>query len=130
MASGLLDFLFGQKVLRDQAGATPVDHNYTPAGQQQVYQNALYAAKKLQTAPANIPDFAKYPVIKGAGGQLMPRTMVVPDGKGGGTVIPIIAPNGQVLSQQDAVANFHKTGKHLGSFKNMDAANAYAQSIQ
>lgn len=128
--AGLLDFLFGQGVLKKAAGATPVDHNFSPAGQDAVTRNNAYAAQKLsQVQPGNL-DLNSLPAIKNPDGSMAPRTTIVPDGKGHSVIIPLVGPQGQVLSQQDATKYYMGSGKHLGVFKTPESAAAYQQVLK
>lgn len=130
MADGLLDFLFGQSTLRKVAGATPVDKNYSPAPNDAAARNAAYAAQRTQqVAPGNL-DLNSLPSIKNPDGSLAPRTIVVPGKNGQSVVIPLVGPQGQLLSQQDAMKYYLGSGKHLGIFKTPDAAAAYNQTLK
>ena len=44
-------------------------------------------------------------------------------------VIPTISPDGQFLTDEEARQLFLRTGRHLGMFKTVDQANAYAQQL-
>ena len=37
--------------------------------------------------------------------------------------------NGQIVSDQDAIAHYRKTGEYLGKFSSPDEADAYAQAL-
>jgi hypothetical protein len=43
-------------------------------------------------------------------------------------LIPTVV-GGKVVSNDDAIAHYKKTGEHLGVFKNADDADAYAKSL-
>lgn len=130
MASGLLDFLFGQKVLRNAAGATPVDNNYSAAPNDAAARNAAYAAQRTQqVTPGNL-DLSQLPAIKNPDGSMARRTMVVPGKNGQSMIIPLVGPQGQLLSQQDAIKFYMGQGKHLGVFKTPEAADAYNQTLK
>lgn len=129
--AGLLDFLFGQGALNKAAGApaqTPT--NYTPATNNDAIRNAAYAAQRTQQiTPGNL-DINTLPVVKNQDGTMAPRTMIVPGKNGQSVIIPLVGPQGQVLSQQDAVKFYMGSGKHLGVFKTPEAAAAYQQILK
>lgn len=61
--------------------------------------------------------------------QSLPATMVVSSG-GKQVLIPQVDAQGNALGQDDALAQFEKTGKHYGKFNSADEANAYAQTLK
>jgi hypothetical protein len=44
-------------------------------------------------------------------------------------LIPTVSDDGRVLSDKDAIALYHNTGRHLGKFANVDEATRAAESI-
>jgi len=46
----------------------------------------------------------------------------------GEVLIPQVV-NGKILSQEDAIRHYEKTGEHLGIFSSVDAANKYAEQL-
>lgn len=128
--AGILDFLFGQGALNKAAQSGQPQQNPVAAPQDATVRNNAYAAQKLsQVQPGNI-DLNSLPAIKNPDGSMAPRTMVVPDGKGHSVIIPMVGPQGQLLSQQDAVKFYMGAGKHLGVFKTPEAASAYQQILK
>ncbi|GAB5071156.1 hypothetical protein SedNR2807_13420 [Citrobacter sedlakii] len=47
----------------------------------------------------------------------------------GEVLIPTVSDDGKLLSDEDAIALYEKTGKHLGIFDNPDDATAYAEKL-
>lgn len=47
----------------------------------------------------------------------------------GEVLIPTVSDDGRVMSEEEAVATYHRTGKHLGVFRNPEAATAYAKTL-
>jgi hypothetical protein len=45
------------------------------------------------------------------------------------TLIPTVSPDGRVLSDNDAIALYRRSGQHLGKFDSVANANSYAQKL-
>lgn len=80
------------------------------------------------TAKGNI-DLASRPQVKMADGSTATvRSMSINvDGKE--VLIPTVSDDGRVMSDNDAVAQYRKTGKHLGMFDTPEHATAYAKNL-
>jgi hypothetical protein len=78
-------------------------------------------------APGNI-DIANRPVAKNADGSISTvRSMSInEDGKS--ILIPTVV-GGKVVSNEEAIAHYHKTGENLGVFQTDAQADAYSQSL-
>jgi hypothetical protein len=44
-------------------------------------------------------------------------------------LIPTVSDDGRILSNQDAIAQYKATGRHLGKFESPGASTAYAQQL-
>ena len=44
-------------------------------------------------------------------------------------LLPRVTPDGRLLSEEQAIREYRRTGRHLGKFKTPDAATAYAQKL-
>lgn len=56
------------------------------------------------------------------------RTMTFEDDKGRTILVPTVI-NGEVVSDDDAIKHYRKTGEHMGIFSSQDAADKYDQQL-
>ncbi|ESY16128.1 phage tail tip lysozyme [Mesorhizobium sp. LNJC391B00] len=78
--------------------------------------------------PGNI-DLAARPVVKNADGTISTVRSVSFELDGKEVLIPTVSPDGKILSNEDAIKLYRKTGQHLGKFDNADDATTYAKSL-
>ncbi len=83
---------------------------------------------KGMTERGNI-DIANRPAVRNADGSVSTvRSMGVNiDGKE--VLIPTVSATGKMLTQEEAIAEYKKTGKHLGVFDSPEDATAYAEQL-
>jgi hypothetical protein len=75
-------------------------------------------------------DLHNRPVVKNADGSISTvRSMSFEDDDGSQVLIPTVSNDGTILSEEDAIRNYFKTGQHLGKFKTIQSANEYAQKL-
>jgi hypothetical protein len=118
---------------REQLTAQAQTDGMPPEVVQRIATEGLGAVASQKTGPlepGNI-DLAHRPVHHNPDGSISTvRSMSFQDEKGGPEIlVPTIADDGTPLSDDQAIALYHRTGKHLGKFANPDAADAYAQKL-
>lgn len=90
--------------------------------------DAVYGSATRQLVPGNI-DLTNRPRVSNPDGSISTVRSISINENGREILIPTVSDDGHVLSNDDAVALYHKTGKHLGIFPNAASATAYAKEL-
>lgn len=74
-------------------------------------------------------DLYNRPIVRNQDGSISTvRSMSFNDGTNE-VLIPTVGLDGNIMSENDAIDNYYKTGQYLGKFNTVDEANNYAQRL-
>ena len=82
----------------------------------------------LQNYTGNI-DLGNRPVVQNPDGSISTVRSMSFNEDGKEVLIPTVSQNGTIMSPQQAIDEYHRTGQHLGLFNNIADANAMARQI-
>ena len=75
-------------------------------------------------------DLRARPTVKNKDGSISTvRSLSFQDENGIEILVPTVMPDGRIVSDDEAIDNYYKTGQHLGKFKTPEAAVAYAERL-
>ena len=78
--------------------------------------------------PGNI-DLAHRPHVKNPDGSISTVLSMSFGTDKGEVLVPKVSPDGRILTDQQAIDLYNRTGQHLGIFKTPDAADRYAETL-
>lgn len=78
--------------------------------------------------PGNI-DLTARPVVTNADGSISTVRSMSANFDGKEFLLPTVSDDGRILTEDEAVRLFRKTGKHLGVFDTPENATAYAERL-
>lgn len=97
-------------------------------GQAQAPMFSAYDKPQGLVEQGNI-DIANRPRVKNADGSVSTVRSISVNVGGKETLIPTVSEDGRIMSDDEAVEQFRKTGKHLGKFDSVKNAEEYAQRL-
>jgi hypothetical protein len=101
-----------------------------PTGKKWSFSNAAKESQEPegQIEPGNV-NLNNRPVVHNADGTISTVRSKSFNIDGAEVLLPTISDDGRVLTDQQAISQYRRTGKHLGKFTSPDAATDYAQQL-
>ncbi len=92
-------------------------------------KQAFYSAYPRGLLEKGNIDIHNRPVVKNSDGSISTVRSMSTNIDGREVLIPTVSDDGRIMSDDEAIDNFMRTGKHLGMFDNPDDATAYAEIL-
>lgn len=74
-------------------------------------------------------NLASRPEVTNPDGSISTVRSITVEADGTFLLIPTVTDDGRVVSDEDALASFNESGRHLGAFETQEAADAYAETL-
>ena len=92
------------------------------------FMNDQYKNSLGQYGLGNIDLYARPQVKMPDGKTATVRSMSFNDGSKE-VLVPTVSDDGRIMTDDEAIDNYYKTGKYLGKFNTVDEANKYAEQL-
>lgn len=90
---------------------------------------AFYGDKSAGMLEQGNIDLNTRPTVKNSDGSVSTVRSMSANFDGQEVLIPTVSDDGRIMTEEEAIDSYLKTGKHLGKFDNPDDATAYAESL-
>ena len=74
-------------------------------------------------------DLTKRPVVRNPNGTISTVRSMSFEENGQEILVPTVSDDGRIMTNREAIAEYHRTGKHLGKFDTPENATRYAKQL-
>ena len=100
---------------------------FDPRDEPSPYRRVRFPASTGLLVPGNI-NLTTRPVVHTPEGPATVRSISFGE-DGREVLVPTVSDDGRIMSDDEAIQNYRKTGRHLGIFRNPQSATVYAQEL-